>query len=211
MRSNSDTTFKKVLFLSYYFPPAGGSAVQRCLKFTKYLPEYGWQPHVLTARVQDVFVRDDSLMHQIPEQVKVVRTPAPDLYGIYSGRGKRAVDLGAISTSKAGKGSWIQRLALWVRRTLFIPDARIGWLPFAFFRGLEIIRKEKIDIIFATSPPFTTALIGNLLSTFTGIPWISDYRDPWTQAYFYFKRPLISQWIENTWERKCLFHAKKVI
>lgn len=211
MPSNTETNFKKVLFLSYYFPPAGGSAVQRCLKFAKYLPEYGWEPHVLTARAKDIFLRDDSLMDQIPSRVKVYRTPAPDLYGIYSGGGKRAVDLGAISTSKAGKGSWIQKLALWIRRSFFIPDARIGWLPFAFFKGLQIIRKEKIDIIFATSPPFTTALIGHLLSTFSSIPWVSDYRDPWTQAYFYFKRPVLSQWIENKLEKKCLFHANKVI
>lgn len=202
---------KKVLFLSYYFPPAGGSAVQRCLKFAKYLPQFGWQPFVLTTREENILLKDTSLCDQIPDEVQVIRTPAPDPYSLMAkGKGQPA-DLGAIATSEGQQKGFMQRIALWFRRAVFIPDARVGWFPFAVIKGLQIIQKENIDLIFATSPPFTTALIAGTLSLLTGRPWISDYRDPWTQAYFYFERPRLSRWFENFLEKRLLFSASRVI
>ncbi len=202
---------KKVLFLSYYFPPAGGSAVQRCLKFAKYLPQFGWQPIVLTTREENILLKDPSLCDQIPEEVTVIRTPAPDPYQIIAKGKNQPADLGAIATSEGQQQGLLQRLALWFRKAVFIPDARIGWFPFAVIKGLQIIRRENISLIFATSPPFTTALIAGTLSFLTGKPWISDYRDPWTQAYFYFERPFLSRWFENFLEKRLLFSASRVI
>ncbi len=204
---------KRVLFISYYFPPAGGSAVQRVSKFVKYLHHSGWQPVVLTARAQDYILRDDSLCSEIPANVKIIRTPAPDLYRWYGKmvQDMAKADLSAIAAGENKKTTVLKRLAIFIRAAFFIPDARIGWLPSALWYGLRIIHREKIRIIFTTSPPFTTAVIGGLLSALTKVPWISDYRDPWTQAYFYFPRPQLSQSLENFMERRLLFQANRII
>jgi glycosyltransferase involved in cell wall biosynthesis len=206
---------KKVLILTYYFPPAGGAAVQRVLKFVKYLQDFNWHPVVLTARERDYVLLDNSLVNEIPPQIPVYRVPAPDLYGWYGKIGQKSnrspVDLTALLVRDNRQLGWIHRLALGVRSTLFIPDARIGWLPTAFCRGLAIARKEKIKAIFATSPPFTTALLGGLLGNRMDLPWISDYRDPWTQAYFYFKRPGFSRRFEEWIEKHLLGTAASVI
>lgn len=209
------TAMKKVLIVSYYFPPAGGSAVQRVLKFVKYLPSFGWQPVVLTAGEKSYVLRDDSLMDEIPAGVKVYRVPAPDPYGWYGRGGQDAdagpADLSAIAVGEGQRGSLLNRLGLIVRSLFFIPDARIGWLPFALWKGRQIIRREKIGVIFVTSPPFTAALVGGLLSWFTRLPWVSDYRDPWTQAYFYFPRPRIPRSFEAFLERRLLESADRLI
>jgi len=206
---------KKVLFITYYFPPAGGSAVQRILKFAKYLPDSDWLPVVLTAQEDDYVLKDESLSSEIPENVNVYRIPAPDLYRWYENIGKKRseapADLSAIAISKGRQESALQRLALFARSLLFVPDARIAWLPQALRMGMKIVRRERVDAILTSSPPFTTALIGGLLARFTGLPWISDYRDPWTQAYFYFRRPQPSRWIEETLERRLLGRATRVV
>ncbi len=205
----------KVLIISYYFPPAGGSAVQRILKFVKYLPEFGWHPVVLTARGKDYLLRDDSLMDEIDPSIPVYRVPAIDLYDLYlrcTQKGEKgAPDLSAIAAGEKQIEGALHRLALLVRACLFIPDARIGWLPHAVIRARSIIKKEKIKIIFASSPPFTTALIGALVSSLMKLPWVSDYRDPWTQAYFYFPRPKISRIFEEFLEKLSLRSASFVI
>jgi len=206
---------KKVLFISYYFPPAGGSAVQRALKFVKYLPKSNWQPVVLTARESDHALTDDTLYTDIPENVKIIRSAAPDLYRQYTRFNRSgdtaASDLSAIAAHEKSDGSFIKNLGLWIRNAFFIPDARVGWLPFALIKGFKAIRAEHIDVIFTTSPPFTTALVGLLLKKMTGLPWVSDYRDPWTQAYYYFKRPFFSAGWEECLERICLRHADRII
>ncbi|MFC1568995.1 glycosyltransferase [bacterium] len=205
---------KKALIISYYFPPAGGSAVQRVAKFVKYLGHNGWQPVVLTARERDFALYDNSMLKDIPQKVSVYRTAAPDLYHLYGQLGQKEqkdhVELSALAV-ETGKGSAFKRFALWIRAMFFIPDARIAWLPFAVIEGLKIIRKENIRIIFTTSPPFTTALVGGFLSKLTGVPWISDYRDPWTQAYFYYKRPQFVQFMEDHLEKWLLKGAKRVL
>jgi hypothetical protein len=118
----------KVLILSYYFPPAGGSAVQRVLKFVKYLPQFGWQPVVLTTREKDHVLSDRSLMGEVPDNVRIYRTPAPDLYSWYtrmSGKKHGDADLSALAPDEGTSMRWMARLALWIRSALFIPDARI--------------------------------------------------------------------------------------
>ncbi len=204
---------RSVLILTYYFPPAGGSAVQRPLKFVKYLPEFGWRPVVLTARERDYTLRDDSLSKEVSSDVPVYRAQAPDPYRFYDrlSQNTKSADLASLADTDCPTSGFKQKLALWVRGAFFIPDARVGWLPYAVKRGMDIIRCEKIQAIFATSPPFTTAVIGALLSGLTGIPWINDYRDPWSGAYFYIPRPVMSRRIEQHLERWCLRRAHGVV
>lgn len=174
---------KKVLIVTYYFPPSGGPGVQRVLKFVKYLPQFGWKPVVLTVQDGDYPARDESLLKEIPDHATVYRTKIFEPYRLYRRfTGKKAdapVDVENIPQGNRSK-SVAESLAGLIRSTFFIPDARIGWYPYAVGEGLEIIQREKIDAIYSSSPPYTTSLIAQKLSRATGLPWIAGFRDPWT-------------------------------
>ncbi|MBI3578195.1 MAG: glycosyltransferase, partial [Ignavibacteriales bacterium] len=164
-------------------PPSGGPGVQRVLKFVKYLPEFGWQPVVLTVQDGDYPARDDSLLAEIPKHATVYRTKIFEPYKLYrklTGKPANApVDVENIPQGQKKK-SFAESIASFIRSTFFIPDARIGWYPYAVPQGLEIIKQEKIDAIYSSSPPYTTAVIAQKLHRKTRIPWIAGFRDPWT-------------------------------
>ncbi len=147
---------RKVLIVAYYFPPLGGAGVQRTLKFIKYLPEFGWQPVVLTAKVKGLYLSDSSLENEIAANVSIHRTPAL-LFP-----------------------SWLPwRLRKFVARWLLVVDEQLGWLPYAIAQGRKIIKHSDIDAIYTTSAPYTTHLIGLRLKRQSGLPWVADFRDPW--------------------------------
>ena len=173
---------KKVLVISYYFPPSGGPGVQRVLKFVKYLPQFGWEPIVLTVDGGDFPARDESLLAEIPVATKVHRTRIFEPYGLYrklTGKPAAApVDVENIPLGNKQR-SLAEAIAGFVRETFFIPDARIGWFPYAIPRALEIIRAEGVDALYSSSPPYSTAVIARELHRRTSIPWIAGFRDPW--------------------------------
>lgn len=174
---------KKLLVITYYFPPSGGAGVQRVLKFVKYLREFDIEPIVLTVQDGDFPTRDESLLHDIPSDIKIYRTKIFEPYALYrklTGKQPDApVDVNNIP--KPGeKRSFAEHVAEFVRSNFFIPDARIGWLPVARAHALKIIDNEKIDCLYSSSPPYTTALIAKALAKKTRLPWIAGFRDPWT-------------------------------
>jgi len=177
---------KKVLVISYYFPPAGGPGSQRVVKFVKYFPQFGWQPVVLTVERGEFPYIDHSLEEDIPENVKVYRTKSWEPFLFYkklTGRQQQeALPVGLLTDKKK---NIIERFASWVRANLFVPDARIGWIPFATRKALQIIEDENIDLIFSSSPPHSLQLIAKKLKQKTGLPWVADYRDPWTDIRYY--------------------------
>jgi glycosyltransferase involved in cell wall biosynthesis len=152
---------KKVLLIAYHYPPLGGGGVFRTLKFTKYLPKFGYQPYVLTVKNPMYRTKDPTLIKEIPPEAKVYRTFS------FEHRILRAPRLLNLNLK------WFH-----------IPDEHTGWIPFAVHQGEKIIKKENIDIIYATSPIFTSLLIGYLLKKKTGKTLVVDYRDPWTQNIF---------------------------
>lgn len=174
---------KKVLIITYYFPPSGGPGVQRVLKFVKYLPEFGWQPVVLTVTDADYPARDESLLDEIPSSVHVYRSKIFEPYRLYrklTGKPPGApVDVDNIPHDGTRR-SFREALAQFVRSTFFIPDARVGWLPYAVPMGLEIIKHEGIDALYSSSPPYTSALVARRLRNKSRLPWIAGFRDPWT-------------------------------
>ncbi len=174
---------KKLLVVTYYFPPSGGAGVQRVLKFVKYLREFDVEPVVLTVQDGDFPTRDESLIHDVPATIKIYRTKIFEPYALYrklTGKPPDApVDVNNIP--KPGeKRSLAEHVAEFVRSNFFIPDARIGWFPIAKKYALKIIAEEKIDCLYSSSPPYTTALIAKSLAKKTRLPWIAGFRDPWT-------------------------------
>ena len=174
---------KKVLIVTYYFPPSGGPGVQRVLKFVKYLPDFGWQPVVLTVQDGDYPARDESLLAEIPQHAIIYRTKIFEPYRLYrklTGKAANApVDVENIPQG-GKKKSLTESLAEFVRSTFFIPDARIGWYPYAVPQGLKIIKEQNIEAIYSSSPPYTTSVIARKLHRATRIPWVAGFRDPWT-------------------------------
>jgi len=177
---------KKLLIITYYWPPAGGPGVQRVLKFAKYLPEFGWQPIILTVKNGEYPAIDKSLQDDIPSICRVYKTFSLEPNLFYKKFTGMAVDEKIPTAILAAESTnWKKRLANWIRLNLFIPDAKIGWIPFAVRKGKKIIKTEKPDIIFSSSPPPTVHLIARKLAKYSGLPWIADFRDPWTDIHYY--------------------------
>lgn len=178
---------KRVLFVTYYFPPAGGPGVQRSLKFVKYLPKYGWRATVLT--VDPEFAAypnfDPGLSGEIPDEASVLRTNARDPYAAYARmmgvQKKDAVGVGFLSRQKTG---FRERLARWIRANLFLPDARVGWVRYAIREARQEVERQTYDAIYSSGPPHSTHLIARELRHRTGLPWILDLRDAWPPDSF---------------------------
>ncbi|MGD9488335.1 MAG: glycosyltransferase [Calditrichaceae bacterium] len=177
---------KKVLIITYYWPPAGGPGVQRVLKFAKYLPEFGWQPVILTVESGEYPAIDESLLKDIPEGCKVYKTSSLEpvtLYKRFTGR-KKNEKLPTFVLNKKHDENIKERISRWIRSNVFIPDAKIGWIPFAVRTGMKIIENENIDVILSSSPPHSVQLIARRLAKKSGLRWIADYRDPWVDAFW---------------------------
>jgi len=176
---------KKVLIITYYWPPSGGAGVQRWLKFVKYLPEFEIQPVVLTVDpVQAEYpVLDYSLEKNIAPDLEVYRTGSKSVYNGYKKiTGSGTVPYGGfVNESQPGL---LQKFARFVRGNFFLPDARRGWVKYAFAEACRIIEKHGIDTIITTGPPHSTHLIGLKLKKKYRVQWIVDFRDPWTTIYY---------------------------
>lgn len=176
---------KKALIITYYWPPGSGPGVQRWLKFCKYLPENGWEPIVITVRNGSYPATDPSLLDEVPAQMSVFKTKTLEPFAIYNAlRGKKGKTVEVAMGSIKGNESMLSKAANYVRANYFIPDARIGWNRFAKKTALEVIRIEKPNVIITTGPPHSTHLVGFSLNAETQIPWIADFRDPWSTIYY---------------------------
>ncbi|MDX1740717.1 MAG: glycosyltransferase, partial [Rhodothermales bacterium] len=207
---------KRLLLISYYFPPSGGPGVQRTLKFVKYLPDNGWLPTVLTvdpkrAAYPDL---DASLMADVPENADVVRTRSWDPYGSYARlQGRSKDDAVGVSFVQEESGGLVQRIALWTRANLFVPDARIGWLPFAKKAAAALHDHEPFDAVLTTGPPHSSHLVGRWLARHRKLPWVVDLRDPWTGIHYYSRLPVtrIAATRDRRYERSVIEEADAVV
>jgi glycosyltransferase involved in cell wall biosynthesis len=204
---------KKVLIITYYWPPSGGAGVQRWVKFAKYLPEFGWEPVILTVDLKHAAypVSDNSLEKEISPDLQVYRTPATDYFSLFSRDRSKIPSAGfAINPDNSLKG----KISRFARGNFFIPDPRRGWNRYAFRKASELITSMDIRHVITTSPPHSTQLIGlRLKKTFPDIRWIADLRDPWTDIYYYrqFYPTFISEYIDSSFERKTLRLSDSII
>ena len=171
----------KILIITYYWPPAGGPGVQRWLKFVKYLPEFGFQPVVYIPENPTYPIVDDALLKEVSEKAIIVKQRIVEPYGfasMFSSKDTKKISSGIIPNQQ--KQSLLQKLLLWVRGNLFIPDARILWVkPSVKFLEKYIV-ENNIQTIITTGPPHSLHLIGWNLKKKLTVNWIADFRDPWT-------------------------------
>lgn len=178
---------KRLLVITYYWPPSGGAGVQRWLKFSKYLREFGWEPVIYTPENGEVPVIDPSLERDIPVGLEVIRTPIKEPYGAYKkfvGQKKEEkINTGFLTERKKPKLS--ERVAVWVRGNLFIPDARKGWIAPSIRHLSTYLKDHPVDAIASTGPPHSMHMIAKGLKEKFRLPWVADFRDPWTNIDFY--------------------------
>lgn len=180
--------YRRALIISYYWPPTGGSGVQRWVKFSKYLPSEGWQPVVYTPLNPEQITIDESLAAEVPAEVEVIKRKILEPYGIYRAlTGKKGnAQKGEVNPINSQQKSFKQKLAMWVRGNLFIPDPRCWWVGPSVRFLKKYLKEHPVDVIISTGPPHSMHLIARKVALATGTPWIADFRDPWTRM-FYFK------------------------
>lgn len=197
----------RLLVVAYYFPPSGGAGVQRVLKWVKYLPQFGIEPVVLTVKNGAYPNLDPTLTADFPPDLRVIRTSSLDPFALYARlTGKDRDTLVEQSTDdlrSAGK------FAGWVRANMILPDARVGWMPFAASRGLGI---RNIDAVLTSGPPHSVHLTGHFLWKFRRLPWLADFRDPWTDIHYYKELPRTNAatGIDRFMERRVLKKASRI-
>lgn len=186
---------KTVLMISYPFPPLGAAGSLRPYRFAKYLPEFSWKPIVLTIKERDDAPKDFTLLESLPQEVSIIRTSIFDPYLSYQsfrnrGLGSKKVkseNRGPTCRDKTNKKDPLptttKRLKRFVKSTITTPDHQVFWFPFAVIRGASLIKKYGVDLLFTTSPPHSSHLIGWALKSMFGVPWIADFRDPWTDNF----------------------------
>lgn len=186
-RVETATRLKRVLLISYHFPPVGGAGVQRPVKFVKYLPEFGWEATVLMAANPSVPVLDESLCRDLPDNLRIVkaRTLEPD----YAVKKQMAVQSAAKPTGLGRVKAGLRRVARSVAGAVLQPDAQILWLPAAYREACRTLKAEKHDAILATAPPYSNLILGTLLKKRFGLPLVVDFRDEWD---------LSSEYLENS-------------
>ena len=178
---------KKVLVIAYYWPPAGGPGVQRWLKFSKYLPENGWQPTLLVPDGASYPVLDETLTEEVPHHLEVIKVPIFEPYeaAIKLFQGKKSAErLGSVAQSN--KPSLTRFLMMWSRGNLLLPDPRVLWRRKARKKAFEVLQSAKasgtpFDAIVTTGPPHSVHLIGLDIKRKLGLPWLSDFRDLWRE------------------------------
>ena len=175
----------RVLIITYYWPPSGGSGVQRWLKFVKYLPSFGWEPHVFTPENPSFAIRDPSLEKDVPPEAEVLRLPIWEPYDIFfrlsgmMGSNKQATPASLVA---AKNQSFFQKVSTWIRGNLFVPDPRVFWIrPSVKFLS-DYIHHNRIKVVITTGPPHSIHLIGlRLKGKYPHLRWLADFRDPWTE------------------------------
>ncbi len=172
---------KKLLIITYYWPPAGGPGVQRWLKFVKYLPDFGIEPIVYVPENPSYPIIDENLISEISEKATIIKRPILEPYGFaafFSKNKTKKISSGIIPNTK--KQSFLDKMLLWIRGNVFIPDARVLWVKPSVSFLEKYILENDIETIITSGPPHSLHLIGLELKMKCNINWLADFRDPWT-------------------------------
>lgn len=206
----------KFLLITYYWPPSGGAGVQRWVKFSKYIREFGWEPVVYTPANPEYPVIDESLVKDIPADLKVIKRPIWEPYNLFkwfTGKKKKERIYSGFINEK-GRQTLIQKIAIFIRGNFFIPDARMFWIYPSVKFLKKYLKENQVDAIVSNGPPHSMHMIAlRLKEIFPDLPWIADFRDPWTKIDFYEQLRLTS-WgnrRHHRMEQKVLQKADRVV
>ena len=194
---------KRVLLVSYHFPPVGGAGVQRIAKFARYLPEFGWDVSVLQAANPSVPLLDQTLLDDLPVDTVIVK--ARTLEPAYAA--KQQITSGESTGGRGGARSLVSGAVRGIARRVLQPDAQVLWLPAARKAGLALLGRLKHDAILATAPTYTNLVLGRMLKRRTGLPLITDYRDEWDLSSAYWEnapRDRFSHLVQQSMQRRVL-------
>lgn len=205
---------QKVLIITYYWPPSGGSGVQRWLKFAKYLPQFGWDPLVFTPENPTYQIKDESLLKDVGPEIDVIKFPIWEPYGFWQKISGNREHINQLDMTDIAKQGFIGRVATWIRANFFIPDARVFWVRPSVKILKEIISTNQIRYIITTGPPHSLHLIGlKLKQAYPSLTWFADFRDPWSEWDLLYKLG-IKGWAmrrHQKLEQEVLKTANKVI
>ena len=210
----ANNSTKKLLIITYYWPPAGGPGVQRWLKFVKYLPDFDVQPIVFIPENPTYPIVDSNLVAEVSDKAIILKTPIFEPYQLASFLSKnktKKISSGIIPNQK--KQSFLEKVMLWVRGNLFIPDARVFWVKPSVAYLEKYIRENEIDTVITSGPPHSLHLIGLELKQKMNLKWLADFRDPWT-TIGYHKSLRLSQYAakkHKQLERQVLNTADTII
>jgi glycosyltransferase involved in cell wall biosynthesis len=199
---------KKILIISYYWPPSGGSGVQRWMYFAYYLERMGYEPVILTVDEKHASYKfiDKSFLEKV-KHLRTIRTTTREPFSIYSkliGSSKEeAIPLGFSGESNPGP---VKKFSRFIRGNFFIPDARVGWVHPAWKRASELMREEKFGYVITTGPPHSAHLVGLRLRKEFTFRWLADFRDPWAELYYnkMLYRTSVAEKLDRQYEQKVL-------
>jgi glycosyltransferase involved in cell wall biosynthesis len=181
---------KRVLIITYYWPPSGGSGVQRWLKFAKYLPEAGWEPVIFTPENPDFDLQDETLLKEISPDLEVIRFPIWEPYQLFAKVKKQGKSHPGRILEQPKKG-FLEKIAIWLRANLLVPDPRVFWVKPSVHFLSQLLKEGQFQAIITTGPPHSLHLIGQQLKQKHGVPWLADFRDPWSQWEFLDTLPML--------------------
>ena len=206
---------KKVLFITYFWPPSGKASLHWPLKMIKYLPENGWEPSVLTVNADTFYQKDETLLKEVAPDLKVLKTGTIEPFNIYRkflGKEKDEPLVASESMSQT-KRSFNHMLSLWIRMNLFVPDARVGWYFPGVKEGKKFLSETKMDAIVSNGPPHTAHILGRRLSSLFDIPHIPVFIDPWADIVYYqdYKRTKFTREFDKYLETNVVKKAKEIV
>jgi len=207
---------KKVLIISYYFPPNGGAGAMRALKFLKYLPSFGWEPFIVTVKNPYSFMEDHSLEKDIKNSDNIYYTKALLIGNFFRRFFKYKPKINFDNKRKSKVSENFEKIFIFFKNIFytcfFCPDEFIGWIPFAVIKSLKVIKEKNIDIIVTSGPPNSSHLIGLFLKKITGIKWIMDCRDLWNQYYLNYNpyNIRIKTKLDEYMEHKSMINSDKI-
>jgi len=204
---------KRVLIITYYWPPAGGPGVQRWLNFVKYFKEFDIEPVVYIPENPHYPLIDESFIAEIPSEIEIIKTQVKEPYrlaGLFSKNKTKQISSGIISKKKQ---SLLEKVFLFIRGNFFIPDARIGWVAPSVSFLKKYIEENSVDAIITSGPPHSLHLIGMELKSELNIPWVSDFRDPWTTIHYHKSLRLLKYAIRKhkELEAEVLYRSDRVV
>lgn len=196
---------KKVLVIAYSFPPAGEVGIYRTLKFLKYLPEFGWRGAVLATKNGRFQRYDESMLALVPEAVSVDRCHSLECFN----EGQHRGNVNRTRTRTLWTRLHTRLYLLW--HAVATPDTRVGWVPFALWKALQVVRRDKIEHVYVSGSPFSAFLVGVFMKMFVDVRVVIDYRDPWTQNINYYRRARLQQWFDRRLEAWIVSRSDAII